>query len=180
MSVRIRFNIIDVLRVLGGLLLLNALLSWHLTFTATWGYSGKWIRPHYLKHVVFGRVRHFTLEELRQYDGSDPSRPILLAINGSVYDVTASPGIYGPQGPYHFFSGRDAARAFVTGCFQKQDEFTYDLRGLNPQEVKVDIRGWQRYFANSGKYFYVGTVEHPPLTGEPPKHCIGQKFLHRG
>ncbi|XP_074562075.1 membrane steroid-binding protein 2-like [Curcuma longa] len=29
-----------------------------------------------------------TLEELRAYDGSDPKKPLLMAIKGVVYDVT--------------------------------------------------------------------------------------------
>ena len=40
--------------------------------------------------------RDFTLEELREFDGSDPSKPILVALNGTVYDVTRSKNMYGP------------------------------------------------------------------------------------
>jgi len=29
-------------------------------------------------------------EELRQYDGSDPKKPLLMAIKGQIYDVTQS------------------------------------------------------------------------------------------
>ena len=62
------------------------------------------------------------------YDGSDPTKPIYLALNGTIYDVSANPGTYGPGGSYHFFAGRDAARAFLTGCFMEDQ--TPDLRGV--------------------------------------------------
>lgn len=51
-----------------------------------------------------------------------------MAVNGSVFDVSANSHTYGPGGPYHFFSGRDASRAYVSGCFK--DDLTYDTRGL--------------------------------------------------
>jgi hypothetical protein len=31
--------------------------------------------------------REYTLEELRSFNGEDPSKPVLLAVNGNVYDV---------------------------------------------------------------------------------------------
>lgn len=178
MNERTRFNLLDILRILSGVLLLNAFFSWYFTSTGTWGYEGKWVSTRYLRHVLFGRTTHLTMEELSKFDGSNPALPIYLAVNGSVYDVSASPQIYGKDGPYHFFSGRDAARAFVTGCFHKEDEFTYDLRGIDPREAETDVKSWQNFFVNHGKYFYVGTVDHPLLTGDPPKPCKGAKFPH--
>lgn len=175
-SDRTSFGIIDILRLGSGLLLFNAVASWFFTGLSTWGYQGKWLDSRYIHHRVLGRQLHFTLSELRQYDGLDPTLPIYIAINGSVYDVTASPSTYGPKGNYAFFSGRDSARAFVTGCFDKGDEFTHDLRGLEPQEVEDSIRGWQRFYGKHRKYWYVGTVEHEPLTGEPPSPCEHRRY----
>lgn len=40
--------------------------------------------------------RDFTLAELREFDGSDPSKPLLVALSGNVYDVTPSKSMYGP------------------------------------------------------------------------------------
>ena len=40
--------------------------------------------------------RDFTLAELREFDGSDSSKPLLVALNGNVYDVTPSKSMYGP------------------------------------------------------------------------------------
>src|SRR5205814_4778334 len=62
------------------------------------------------------------------YDGTNPDLPIYLAINGTIFDVSASRHIYGPGGSYHFFAGHDATRAYVTGCFT--EDITPDLRGV--------------------------------------------------
>lgn len=172
------FSVLDFLRIGAGLLLLNALASWWFTSTATWGQNLKWTDVRFWKFKVMGPEIHFTLQDLALYNGTDLSLPIYVAVNGSVYDVSASPRVYGPNGPYRFFSGRDAARAFVTGCFQKPDEFTHDLRGLDPEEAEHDIRGWQEYYHHSGRYWYVGTVELPPVTGDPPSPCTHVKFPH--
>ncbi|GEQ67070.1 hypothetical protein JCM33374_g733 [Metschnikowia sp. JCM 33374] len=177
-SSRTTFNIVDIARVLAGILLLNAVASWWFTSSPTWGYSGKWINQRYLKHRIFGSHVTLTIQELSLRNGSDENLPIYIAIDGRVYDVTASRHIYGPQGPYSFFSGKDASRAFVTGCFRKADEFTYDLRGLDPEEAKADIQSWQDYFEKSSKYWCVGTVIHDPLTGDPPEPCDHKKYPH--
>ncbi|EPY85537.1 hypothetical protein CB1_000371035 [Camelus ferus] len=41
------------------------------------------------------KKRDFSLEQLRQYDGSRNQR-ILLAVNGKVFDVTKGSKFYGP------------------------------------------------------------------------------------
>jgi len=82
-----------------------------------------------------GPIR-LTDKQLEAYDGTDPDKPVYLALNGTIYDVSASRQTYGPGGSYHFFAGRDAARAFVTGCFQ--DDLTPDLRGVEEMYVPRD------------------------------------------
>ena len=77
-----------------------------------------------------------TPAELSLYNGTDVSLPIYLAINGTIYDVSASPSFYGPGGGYHFFAGNDGTRAFVTGCFS--EDVTPDLRGVEEMFLPVD------------------------------------------
>jgi predicted heme/steroid binding protein len=83
-----------------------------------------------------GPVR-LTDTQLLRYDGREPSRPIYLALNGTIYDVTSNPRIYGPGGMYSVFSGRDATRGFVTGCFAVDN--VADLRGVEWVFIPRDV-----------------------------------------
>lgn len=51
----------------------------------------------------------FTLEQLKAYDGSDLSKPIYLALDGSVYDVTPGKEFYQTGGAYHSLAGKDSS-----------------------------------------------------------------------
>jgi predicted heme/steroid binding protein len=90
-----------------------------------------------LSELVFGAREGlvFTPEELSQYDGTDPSKPIYIALKGRVYDVSAGPGYYGKEGSYSYFSGKDASRAYITGCWDT--DLIPDLRGLNELQLNV-------------------------------------------
>lgn len=79
---------------------------------------------------------YLTDEELSAYDGKDASKPVYIALNGTIYDVTAGRHVYGPGGSYNFFAGRDATRAFITGCFQ--EDLTPDTRGAELTYVPID------------------------------------------
>ncbi|XP_021624194.1 membrane-associated progesterone-binding protein 4 isoform X1 [Manihot esculenta] len=84
--------------------------------------------------VSLRQQRLFTAEELSLYNGTDVNLPILLAILGSVFDVTKGKSHYGIGGGYNHFAGRDASRAFVSGNFTG-DGLTDSLRGLSSSEV---------------------------------------------
>lgn len=147
-------------------------ISYYVTQSFLWGYESHWTNPRYIKFRLFEQMYQFTEDELRIYNGYNPHLPIFLAIDGNVYDVTAKPETYGKLGGYNMFAGRDAARAFGTGCFDT--DLTHDLRGLDDKTLQA-IRGWQNFFANHPKYWHVGYVEHPQLTGPPPKPCQGNQ-----
>jgi predicted heme/steroid binding protein len=78
----------------------------------------------------------FTDADLKAYDGTNPDLPILIAINGTIYDVSKGRKHYGPGGSYHFFAGADATRAFVTGCFDT--DINPDLRGVEEMFLPRD------------------------------------------
>lgn len=75
---------------------------------------------------------HLRVQErdLREYDGTDNSKPIYLAINGTIFDVSASPAFYGPGGHYHHFVGRDATRGWLTECWDSEDQLTWRMDGV--------------------------------------------------
>jgi predicted heme/steroid binding protein len=80
--------------------------------------------------------KQYTDLDLKDYDGSNPDLPILLAVNGTIYDVSKGRRHYGPGGSYHFFAGADASRAFVTGCFQT--DIIPDMRGVEEMFLPHD------------------------------------------
>ncbi|KAH8195958.1 hypothetical protein TruAng_009878 [Truncatella angustata] len=176
---------VDVLRVITFLLLASVALSYLISNgdSFSWGKQ----RPKYLR-TEWWKEQFLTPAELAAYDGSDPSTPIYLAINGTIYDVSANRRTYGPGGSYHVFAGADAARGFVTGCFA--EDRTADLRGVEQMHVPADdpevdahfsaaeleaLKGrelgearqkvhdqlshWVNFFARSPKYPRVGTVK---------------------
>ncbi|KAL9069178.1 MAG: hypothetical protein Q9161_005701 [Pseudevernia consocians] len=129
-------SLLDILRVLGGLFLLSGTLSYFITGNSIlWGYRPALTRPAQLKAWLRGPL-NLTDRELSIYNGTDPTIPILLAVNGTIYDVSASPHFYGPGGSYSFFAGRDATRSFVTGCFDT--DLNGDLRGVEEMFMTVE------------------------------------------
>lgn len=132
-----------------------------------------------------------TPEELAEFDGTVETKPLYLAINGTIYDVSNGRRIYGPGGSYHVFAGCDAARAYVTGCFQ--EDRTADMRGVEDMFLPIDdpevdahwtaaqmeelkkqeleqalqrahdaLAYWTNFFAKSKKYHMVGYVKRDP------------------
>lgn len=50
--------------------------------------------------------KDFTIQELKEFDGNQPDGRVLVAVNGSVYDVTKGKRFYGP-GKFIFCSTHD-------------------------------------------------------------------------
>ncbi len=181
-------SLLDILRILAGLLILNSSLSYFITNDSfLWGYRPWFLQPRHIARWWKGPV-YLTDTELSLYNGTDPSLPLYLALNGTIFDVTAGKRMYGPGAGYHVFAGKDAARGFITGCFR--EDSTPDLRGVEWMyvpaeipglEVKVDremkvyreqelrkarkkvretLEGWSKMFRGEGgkDYFIVGEV----------------------
>jgi membrane-associated progesterone receptor component len=53
----------------------------------------------------------YTPLQLSKFDGSDTSSPIYLSVKGIIYDVSRAASMYGPEGSYRNFAGKDASRA---------------------------------------------------------------------
>eukprot|EP00300_Choanocystis_sp_HF-7_P042121 c888_g1_i1.p1 GENE.c888_g1_i1~~c888_g1_i1.p1 ORF type:complete len:115 (-),score=24.26 c888_g1_i1:157-474(-) len=96
----------------------------------------------------------FTLAELKAYDGKDPSKPILVALNGGVFDVTTGRSFYGPGGGYGALAGRDASRALAKMSLAEEDlELPADDLTAEEQQTLSD---WVARFET--KYPRVGTL----------------------
>ncbi|KAL7623907.1 hypothetical protein AAE478_005464 [Parahypoxylon ruwenzoriense] len=186
---------VDVLRVISFLVVASLALSYLISGgeSFTWGLKHK---PRYLQ-LEWWKVQlqappqrgpiYLTPEELSLHDGSDPTKPIYLAINGSIFDVSSNARTYGPGGSYRYFAGVDAARSYVTGCFA--EDRTADLRGVEAMFLPLDdpavdahfsaaeladiraaelrdardkaheaLAHWVRFFENNPKYPKVGYV----------------------
>ncbi|KAI9044022.1 putative heme/steroid binding domain protein [Aspergillus affinis] len=182
-------GVLDILRLVLTLAVASCGLSYYMTSSESllWGYRPWYTRVPVLMRYLQGPL-YLTPAQLAPHDGSDPSIPIYLAVNGSIFDVSANPMIYGPGGHYNIFAGRDATRAFVTGCFQ--DDLTADMTGVedmfipienDPEEEKTlssgekktrreqdlrmarnqvhkQVQHWENFFRNHKKYFEVGKV----------------------
>ena len=130
------FSLLDVLRILTGLTVLSVSLSYFITGSSLlWGWNPWFLSPAQVQSYLRGPIS-LTDDQLLAYNGVDPKKPIYVGLNGSIYDVSAASQTYGPGGGYHFFAGRDAARAYLTGCFQ--EDLTPDLRGVEEMFVPVD------------------------------------------
>lgn len=180
-------SVIDIFRVLFALIGVTLIASYYVTSGESYifGHPRPWFtKPAELKQYFQGPI-HLTPAELAKYDGSDPKLPIYLAVNGTIFDVSAGAHTYGPGGSYHAFAGHDASRGFVTGCFM--EDRTSDLRGAeeiyipveDPDEdisssekktraererriakkrVQDEVAKWVSFYGNSKKYFEVGKV----------------------
>lgn len=57
-------------------------------------------------------VPRYTAAALAQYDGAKPGQPVLLALDGLVYDVSAGAAdFYAPGQSYHYLVGKDSSVA---------------------------------------------------------------------
>ncbi len=64
--------------------------------------------PAYSVHVrIKPPLKIYTRQQLAAYNGDDPSKPIYIGLDGYVFDVSKSPGIYGLGGEYHKLAGTD-------------------------------------------------------------------------
>ena len=199
-------SVIDILRVVFTAIGITLAVSYYVTSgeSLIFGLPRPWFtKPAEVRQYFRGPI-YLTTAELTKYDGSDPSLPIYLAVNGTIFDVSAGAQTYGPGGSYHAFAGHDASRGFVTGCFM--EDRTSDLRGAeevylpveDPDEVissgerkmraerekrvakkraHDEVDRWVKFYSNSKKYFEVGKlvgVEKP--TGPAPTLCaVAQK-----
>ncbi|KAF8345080.1 cytochrome b5-like heme/steroid binding domain-containing protein [Amanita rubescens] len=118
------------------------------------GYT--WLPKSHPPTVLF---KDYTPKTLAPFDGKDGGR-ILLAINGTVFDVTAGRSFYGPEGMYGNFAGRDASRGMAKQSFDLDmltplDQPIDKLTDLVPSEIE-NMKAWYEHFSN--KYIVCGKL----------------------
>ncbi|KAK2751061.1 hypothetical protein FQN57_000136 [Myotisia sp. PD_48] len=190
-----RIGIVDIFRTIFLLFLISSGLSYYLTSNSIiWGYQ----RPWFTKWP--NGPLQLSPAELSLYNGTSTDLPLYVSVNYTIFDVSANRGMYGPGGGYSFFGGRDATRAFVTGCFA--DDLTPDMTGVEIMYIPIEdvedeglsnaekkirrerelraakanvrkqVKHWQDFFAGHAKYFEVGK-----LVGEPVDEQKGKREL---
>lgn len=179
---RTRFNLLDILQIIGGLILLNAILSYLITSSTTWGYGGRYLDPHYYKHVLKGYPqKEYTAESL--LEETQNSGRLLLSINRQVYDVTSNRALYDSNyvtARYASFVGRDCTRMYLNGCFGNSEQCTWDLRNIGYTEkwVNQSVDHWVRFYENNPRYWRVGYLNVGNESEYPiPEKCMdGVKY----
>jgi predicted heme/steroid binding protein len=111
-------------------------------------------------------LQYYTRDELRAYDGTDPDKPLLLAIGGDVYDVKEKGfHFYGPGMGYSQFAGRDAGRALALGSLDMKDVDNWRIDDFSPAQRKA-YKEQMEFYRN--KYPHVGKLRPEPDEPEWP------------
>ncbi|KAF5827265.1 cytochrome b5-like heme/steroid binding domain-containing protein [Dunaliella salina] len=98
-------------------------------------------------------LKQLTPEELAGYAGQDPSKPLYLAIKGTIFDISKGRQFYGPDGIYPF-AGKECARALALMSTDEAD-CCGNLEGLGFTELDI-LRDWEAKF--NIKYPVIGTL----------------------
>ncbi|CAM9670941.1 unnamed protein product, partial [Heterosigma akashiwo] len=105
--------------------------------------------------------RNFTHQQLERFTGEDNS-PILIAINGDVFDVSRSRRFFGPGGQYSMLAGRD-----ISVCLAKL-RLEEGLLGADPataaltKKERRDLRSWHKVYGGYKEFPLAGRLVAPP------------------
>lgn len=118
-----------------------------------------------------------TREELADYDGrqladSGEAAPLFLSILGRIYDVSGGRAFYGPGKSYYKLVGKDASRAFCTGCLEPACLIS-SLEGLSPEQRR-EADKWVELYEWHDKYKLVGRLRDDPLAPEEEEFLLAE------
>ncbi|KAF9447905.1 cytochrome b5 [Macrolepiota fuliginosa MF-IS2] len=100
----------------------------------------------------------FTTEQLKVFDGNDPSKPLYVAIKGDIFDVTHKADSYGKGKSYNIFAGKDGSRGLGKSSLKPEDAVA-DYSTLDESERKV-LDDWYSFFCK--RYNIVGRIIDGP------------------
>lgn len=63
-------------------------------------------------------MKQMTLEQLAEHDGSRPGVPLMLSIQGTVYNITSGKQYYGPDGECNHTKGLPKSCRCLVQCIQ--------------------------------------------------------------
>ncbi|KAF2492079.1 putative progesterone binding protein [Lophium mytilinum] len=95
-----------------------------------------------------------TLEYLSKCDGTNDGFPTLVAIKGTVFDVSGN-AAYGAKGQYHVFAGKEPNRALAQSSLKLEDCIA-EWENLDDKEKGV-LADWFTFF--SKRYNIVGKLK---------------------
>ncbi|KAF9257217.1 cytochrome b5 [Marasmius fiardii PR-910] len=105
----------------------------------------------------------FTQEQLKEFDGSDPAKPIYVSIKGTVFDVTQKKDVYGAGKSYNIFAGKDGSRGLGMSSLKPEDAVP-DFSVLDEKDMKT-LNDWHEFFKK--RYNIVGRVtDLPPAVAD--------------
>eukprot|EP01133_Synstelium_polycarpum_P015610 gene15610-18548_t len=99
--------------------------------------------------------RDYSLEELFNYNGTDPSKAIFVSLKGKIYDVSDKRAIYGPGGSYSVLSGRDVTACLAKNKLQESYANQMDTSSYTPEETAA-LNKWVTFYDT--KYKVVGNI----------------------
>lgn len=102
--------------------------------------------------------------ELREYNGQDPEKPVLISAGGSVFNVWTRRDLYGADGPYNIFAGRDATRLLAKGVLEPEPE-EEQSKSLSFEE-RESLADWIAQYET--RYVEVGKLKD----WDPVKHGL--------
>lgn len=98
----------------------------------------------------------WTLSELSAHDGTNPQKPLLVAVDGLIYNVESARRLYGPGAEYAGFAGRDATRLLARGVVSEDESSSAVPLNL---AQRTALRAWVASFR--AKYEVVGVLRLP-------------------
>lgn len=97
----------------------------------------------------------WTEAELKAYDGTDETGPLLLAVKGEIFNVWKGRNFYGLGAEYHIMAGRDATRFLAKNRLEEESDEERNA-DLNIAE-RASLEAW--YWTIKNKYQCVGMLE---------------------
>ena len=101
---------------------------------------------------------YLTKEEMAEFNGKDRAdKKIYLAVKNDIFDVSKNPGMYGWDGAYGVFAGREVSVAMAKNSTDMKDvEADYKTTKLNVS-YQDSLESWYSFFER--KYALIGQIK---------------------